>query len=102
MPSEQSIKIFAGSSSVELARRICDFLDVRMGQLRHVRFSDGEMFCEIGENVRGADVFVIQSTCSPANENLMELLITIDALKRASAKSICAVLPYYGYNDREA
>lgn len=97
MPSEQSIKIFAGSSSTELARRICDSLDVRLGQARYVRFSDGEMFIELGENVRGADVFVIQSTCSPANENLMELLIMIDALKRASAKSICAVLPYYGY-----
>ena len=97
MPSEQSIKIFAGSSNAELARRICEFLDVRIGQVRHVRFSDGEMFVEIGENVRGADVFVVQSTCSPANEHLMELLIMVDALKRASAKSICAVLPYYGY-----
>jgi ribose-phosphate pyrophosphokinase len=97
MPSEQSIKIFAGSSNAELAHQICDFLDVRIGQCRHVRFSDGEMFVELGENVRGADVFVVQSTCSPANENLMELLIMVDALRRASAKSICAVLPYYGY-----
>jgi ribose-phosphate pyrophosphokinase len=104
MPSEQSIKIFAGSSSLDLARRMCDFLDVRLGEARSVRFSDGEMFAEICENVRGADVFVVQSTCTPANENLMELLIMIDALKRASAKSICAVLPYYGYarQDRKA
>lgn len=97
MPSEQSIKIFAGSSNTELARQICDFLDVRLGDVRNVRFSDGELFVEVGENVRGADVFVVQSTCTPANENLMELLILVDALKRASAKSICAVIPYYGY-----
>jgi ribose-phosphate pyrophosphokinase len=80
-----------------LARQICDFLDVRLGACRHVRFSDGEMFVEIGDNVRGADVYVVQSTCSPANEHLMELLIMIDALRRASARSICAVIPYYGY-----
>jgi ribose-phosphate pyrophosphokinase len=97
MPSEQSIKIFAGNSNLELARKICDSLDVPLGSARSVRFSDGEMFVEIGENVRGADVFVIQSSCSPANDHIMELLIFIDALKRASAKSICAVIPYYGY-----
>ncbi len=97
MPSEQRIKIFAGSSNVGLARQICEGLDVPLGAARIVRFSDGEMFCEIGENVRGAEVFVIQSTCSPANEHIMELLIMIDALKRASAKSICAVIPYFGY-----
>ena len=97
MPSENTIKVFAGSSSVELAQQICEFLDVRLGAARHVRFSDGEMFVEIGENVRGADVFVVQSTCSPANEHLMELLIMIDALRRASANSICAVIPYFGY-----
>jgi ribose-phosphate pyrophosphokinase len=97
MPSEQSIKIFAGNSNLELARKICDSLDVPLGAARSVRFSDGEMFVEIGENVRGAEVFVIQSTCSPANDHILELLIFIDALKRASAKSICAVIPYYGY-----
>src|SRR5215469_10315495 len=97
MPSEQNIKIFAGSSNPELAKSICNFLDVRLGDVRLVRFSDGEQFVEVRENVRGADVFVIQSTCSPANEHLMEMLILIDALKRASAKSICAVIPYYGY-----
>ena len=94
---EQSLKIFAGTSSVRLAEQICSFLDVRLGQCRHVRFSDDEMFVEIGENVRGADVFVVQSTCQPASENLMELLIMVDALRRASARSICAVMPYYGY-----
>lgn len=97
MPSEQNIKIFAGSSNPELAKQICDFLDVRLGDVRLVRFSDGEQFVEVRENVRGADVFVVQSTCSPANEHLMEMLILIDALRRASAKSICAVMPYYGY-----
>ncbi|RYF11859.1 MAG: ribose-phosphate pyrophosphokinase [Deltaproteobacteria bacterium] len=97
MPSEQSIKIFSGSSNPQLAQQICDFLDVRLGKVRSVRFSDGENFVEVGENVRGADVFVVQSTCTPANEHLMELLILIDALRRASAKSISAVLPYYGY-----
>jgi len=91
------MKVFCGSSNPELARKICDTLDVPLGKSRIVRFSDGELYVEIGENVRGSDVFVIQSTCSPANENIMELLIMIDALKRASARSICAVLPYYGY-----
>ncbi len=95
--SEQPMKVFCGSSNPELARKICDTLDVPLGKSRIVRFSDGELYVEIGENVRGSDVFVIQSTCSPANENIMELLIMIDALKRASARSICAVLPYYGY-----
>ncbi len=97
MPSEQSIKIFAGGSNPELARKICENLDVPLGVARNVRFSDGEIFVEIGENVRGAEAFVIQSTSSPANENIIELLIMIDALKRASAKSICAVIPYFGY-----
>lgn len=96
MPSE-SIKLFAGSSNPQLARDIAEVVDVPLGKIRLERFSDGEMFVEIGENVRGADIFVIQSTSSPANENLMELLIVLDALKRASARSICAVVPYYGY-----
>jgi len=101
MPSEQNIKIFAGSSNTELARQICLALEVPLGEVKIIRFSDGEMFCEIGENVRGAEVFVVQSTCSPANEHIMELLIMIDALKRASAKSICAVIPYYGYGRQD-
>lgn len=91
------MKIFAGGSNVELARSICEFLDVPLGKLQTKRFSDGELFVEIGENVRGADVFLLQSTCQPANEHIMELLITLDALRRASANSICAVIPYYGY-----
>jgi ribose-phosphate pyrophosphokinase len=97
MPTEQSVKIFAGSSNRKLAESICHSMDVKLSDARSVRFADGEVFVEIGENVRGADVFIIQSTCSPANEHLMELLIMTDALKRASAKSICAVMPYFGY-----
>jgi len=97
MPSEQNIKILSGSSNRELAEKICTSLDLPLTATKVTRFSDGEMFVEIGENVRGADVFLIQSTCAPANEHLMELLIMIDALKRASAKSICAVMPYFGY-----
>ena len=95
--AEQGMRIFAGNANPALAQAMCDFLDIPAGRVRHVRFSDGEMFVEIGENVRGADVFVVQSTSSPANEHLMELLIMVDALRRASARSICAVMPYYGY-----
>lgn len=101
LPSEQQIKIFAGSSNPELARQICDILDVPLGAARMVKFSDGEIYIEIGENVRGAEVFVVQSTCTPANEHIMELLIMLDALKRASARSICAVVPYYGYGRQD-
>ena len=97
MPTEQSIRVFSGSANPALTKKICEFLDIPLGNMRSVRFADGEIFVEVGDNVRGAEVFVVQSTCSPANENLMELLIMIDALKRASAKSICAVIPYYGY-----
>jgi ribose-phosphate pyrophosphokinase len=97
MPSEQTIKILSGSSNRELAEKICISLDLPLTATKLTRFSDGEMFVEIGENIRGADVFVIQSTCAPANEHLMELLIMIDALKRASARTICAVMPYFGY-----
>ena len=90
-------KIFAGNSNVPLARAVCAHLERPLCKATVGRFSDGEIQVEISENVRGADTFVIQSTCSDANQNLMELLIMIDALKRASAGSIVAVLPYYGY-----
>ncbi len=96
MPLDQ-LKLFSGTANPNLARDIADFLDVPLGPITITSFSDGEKFIEIGENVRGADVFVVQSTSTPANERLMELLITVDALRRASAKSICAVIPYYGY-----
>ncbi|MCB0272868.1 MAG: ribose-phosphate pyrophosphokinase [Bdellovibrionales bacterium] len=92
-----AMKIFSGSSNPALTKNIADFLDVPVGQAEIKRFSDGETWVELGENVRGCDVFVVQSTSNPANHHLMELLVMIDALKRASAKRITAVLPYYGY-----
>jgi len=91
------IKVFAGNSNIPLAREICGHLSVPLASASVRTFSDGEIMVEIGENVRGRDVYVIQSTCAPANSNLMELLIMIDALKRASAAQITAVIPYFGY-----
>jgi ribose-phosphate pyrophosphokinase len=89
--------ILSGSSNRPLAQKICNKLGKPLGHADIRRFSDGEVFVEIRENVRGRDVYVIQSTCCPANDTVMELLIMIDALKRASAKDITAVIPYYGY-----
>jgi ribose-phosphate pyrophosphokinase len=89
--------IFSGNSNPKLSKKICDYLNVPLGGDKVKRFSDGEIQIEIDENVRLKDVFVIQSTCSPVNENLVELLLMIDALKRASAARITAVIPYYGY-----
>jgi ribose-phosphate pyrophosphokinase len=91
------IVLVSGSSNPSLSNQISDFLDVPLVNPQVVRFANGEIFCEIEKHVRGADVFVIQSTCGPVNDNLMELLIMIDALKRASATSITAVMPFYGY-----
>jgi len=98
------IKIFAGNSNREMAEEIAQIIGVPLGLATVGRFSDGEINVNIGEVVRGSDVFVIQSTCSPVNENLMELLIMIDALSRASAGRITAVIPYFGYGrqDRKA
>lgn len=93
----EKLKLFSGNSNRPLAQEMCDSLGIPLGRATVKRFSDGEIFVEIEENVRGADVFVVQSTCCPGNDNLMELLIMMDALKRASAKRITAVLPYYGY-----
>jgi ribose-phosphate pyrophosphokinase len=100
----KSISIFSGSANQKLASQIADYLEIPLGRSRIPRFSDGEIFAEIQENVRGVDVYVVQPTCAPANDNLMELLIMVDALKRASAGSITAVIPYYGYGrqDRKA
>ncbi|MBI4495616.1 MAG: ribose-phosphate pyrophosphokinase [Deltaproteobacteria bacterium] len=92
-----SMRIFSGNSNVPLAKEICEFLGTGLGKANVRNFSDGEIQVDIDESVRGMDVFVIQSTCTPGNTNLMELLILIDALKRASANRITAVLPYYGY-----
>ncbi|MEZ4600354.1 MAG: ribose-phosphate pyrophosphokinase [Syntrophotaleaceae bacterium] len=91
------LKIFSGNSNIPLAREICGHLAVPLGAAKVRSFSDGEVMVEIGENVRGRDVYIIQSTCAPANDNLMELLIMVDALKRASAARITAVIPYFGY-----
>ncbi len=91
------VKIFSGTSNVPLTEAVCKYLKVSPGKMESKRFSDGEINIEIAESVRGANVFVIQSTCPPVNENLMELLIITDALKRASARVITAVIPYYGY-----
>ncbi len=93
--------ILSGNSNRTLAQKICERLGKPLGRAEVRRFSDGEVFVEIGENVRGRDVYVIQSTCNPVNETLMELLIMIDALKRASAKEITAVVPYYGYGRQD-
>ncbi|MCW5199623.1 ribose-phosphate pyrophosphokinase, partial [Desulfobulbus sp. F1] len=86
-----------GNANPELAREICNYLDMPLSSAEVKKFSDGEISVEIGENVRGTDVFVIQPTCTPVNDHLMELVIMVDALRRASARRITAVLPYYGY-----
>ncbi|HOG18057.1 MAG: Ribose-phosphate pyrophosphokinase [Syntrophaceae bacterium PtaU1.Bin231] len=93
----ERIRIFSGNSNVALAQKICRNLGVPLGEANVSTFSDGETRVEINENVRGMDVFIIQSTCPPVNLSVMELLIMIDAMKRASADRITAVIPYYGY-----
>ncbi|MFP3928409.1 MAG: ribose-phosphate pyrophosphokinase [Desulfobacteraceae bacterium] len=95
------MKLFGGTSNPELTRKVCDYLGVEPGRISAKTFSDGESQIEIHENIRGRDVFVLQSTCTPVNDNLMQLLIIIDALKRASAKRITAVIPYYGYGRQD-
>ncbi len=91
------ITIFTGNSNPLLAKRICEYLDLPLGGAKVKTFSDGEIQIEINENVRSKDVFVIQSTCCPVNNNLIELILMVDALKRSSAKRVTAVIPYYGY-----
>jgi ribose-phosphate pyrophosphokinase len=93
----EGISIFAGNSNPALANKICDYLNLSLGNAQVKTFSDGELQIEIDENVRSKDVFVIQSTCAPVNDNLVELLLMIDALKRSSARRITAVMPYFGY-----
>ncbi len=104
MISAENVKIFCGTSNVELAEKIAKNYGVKLGESTIVRFEDGEVYVKIDETVRGRDIFLIQSTSNPVNENLMELLIFVDALKRASARSISVVMPYYGYarQDRKA
>jgi len=91
------LKIFSGNSNTPLAQEICSHFYTSLGKAHVTTFSDGEIMVEIQENVRGMDVFIVQSTCTPVNKHLMELLIMIDALKRASAERITAAIPYYGY-----
>lgn len=93
----EGISIFAGNSNPALANKICEYLNLSQGNAQVKTFSDGEIQIEIDENVRSKDVFVIQSTCAPVNDNLVELLLMIDALKRSSARRITAVIPYFGY-----
>jgi ribose-phosphate pyrophosphokinase len=93
----KELKLFSGNAHRALASEIAQYLKVPLGEADVTRFSDGEVFVQINENVRGTDVFVVQPTCPPVNDNLMELLVMIDAFKRASAERITAVLPYYGY-----
>jgi ribose-phosphate pyrophosphokinase len=91
------LKIFGGRAHPELTESICQYLNLPSGKVTTFNFSDGEIFCQLDENVRGSDVFVVQPTCAPVNENLVELLIMLDAIKRSSATRVTAVLPYYGY-----
>ena len=92
-----NLKIVSGNANIKLAQEICNELNIPLGKANVKKFSDGEIQVEIEENVRGMDVFVLQSTCTPVNRSLMELLIMMDAIKRASAERITAVIPYYGY-----
>ena len=97
----KKVCLFSGNANPELALAIGQYLETPLGKCKVMRFSDGESFVEIGENVRGVDAFVIQPTSSPTNDNVMELLIMTDALRRASAGSITAVIPYYGYGRQD-
>ena len=100
--AKDALEIFTGTSNPALAREVCEHLDgERLGEAEVGRFPDGEVMVEVHENVRGGDVFVIQSTCSPPNESLMELLLLMDALRRASARRVTAVVPYFGYSRQD-
>lgn len=101
MTLRPEMKLFGGTSNPTLTIEVCDYLKIAPGKITAKTFSDGEIQVEIGENIRGRDVFVLQSTCTPVNDNLMQLLIIMDALKRASAKRITVVIPYYGYGRQD-
>ncbi len=94
----EELKVFTGNAHPQLAQSICDYLGIPLGSMNVYEFSNENIFVQVQENVRQRDVFVVQSICSPVNKNLMELLISIDAMKRASAGRITAVMPYYGYS----
>ena len=100
MPNAK-LKLFTGNANIELAEEIAEYIGIDMGVSQVKRFADGEIAVEIKESVRGADVFIVQPTCAPVNDHLMELLIMMDAVRRASAKRITAVIPYYGYARQE-
>ncbi len=91
------LKVFGGRAHPHLVEEICDYLSLPVGKVEAYNFSDGEIFCQILENVRGTDVFVVQPICQPVNENLVELLIMLDTFNRSSASRVTAVIPYYGY-----
>ena len=91
------LKIFTGTANTALTNEICEYCDCELGKSSITRFSDGEIYFQIQENVRGADVFIVQPTCPPVDSNLIELFLMIDAFKRASARRITAVIPYFGY-----
>ena len=99
--SDTALQIFTGNANPELAQEIVEFLGMELSKAKVSKFKDGEVRLEINESVRGNNVFIIQPTCAPVNENLMELLIMVDAIRRASAKSITTVIPYYGYARQE-
>ncbi len=101
VPLNSPIKVFSGNANPGLVEKICSYLDVPLGRAQVKTFSDGEIAVDVNESVRGLDTFVVQSTCPPVNNNLMELLIVIDALRRASAERINAVIPYYGYSRQD-
>ena len=91
------LAVFSGNAHPELAKKICDYLKVKLSDALVSRFSEGEVRIKINDNIRGKDVFIVQPTCPPTNENLMELLIMMDALRRASSQRITVVMPYFGY-----
>ncbi len=101
MSDKSRLRVFTGSANPQLTSAICDFLQIPVGRITLRKFSDGEIHLQITENVRGMDVFVVQPTCTPVDRHLMELLLMMDAMRRASAKRITAVLPYYGYSRQD-
>lgn len=101
MTIQRTLMVFSGNANRALAARVVESLDIELGQATVSRFSDGESFVEILENVRGRDIFIVQPTCDPTNDNIMELMVMVDALRRASAYRITAVIPYYGYSRQD-
>ncbi len=101
MTIQRTLMVFSGNANRALSERVVESLDIQLGQATVSRFSDGESYVEILENVRGRDIFIVQPTCDPTNDNIMELMVMVDALRRASAYRITAVIPYYGYSRQD-